>query len=333
MPSQSELKDIDIELLGNSFSQYLLLSCFSGGELWNDGTRPRPFRVKATNNVLHTRSIFRVEMNRHRTDIASWPLDRVENLAKLLFDWQGEHNVYAPISGFELWHEMDATKQIGRTLKSRDDWRRLWGGADAEAVEGEIRFQGGQLQQRVLTTPYLITPQDFRLTADSRGKGAGPDGKDLGADVDLIGPGSAYERWKETPEYQEWLEETKKWTITGSANSERDVKTELAKWQGEWENADYGRLVIDGERWSFHPKNGGESVSTIKIVEVTDKMTHVLLLSPGIDGKVHAIQTILRVDGDTLHNCGTIGSTRPTEFAYTPGCIYTQWKRVSNLPP
>jgi len=74
-------------------------------------------------------------------------------------------------------------------------------------------------------------------------------------------------------------------------------------------------------------------VSTIKIVEVTDKLTHVRLLNTGVDGKVRTIQTILRVDGDTLHNCGTIGSVRPTEFANKPGYIYTQWKRVSKPPP
>jgi hypothetical protein len=26
--------------------------------------------------------------------------------------------------------------------------------------------------------------------------------------VDLVGPGEAYERWKKTAEYQQWLEET-----------------------------------------------------------------------------------------------------------------------------
>ena len=35
-----------------------------------------------------------------------------------------------------------------------------------------------------------------------------PDGKDLGADVDLVGPGAAYERWKKTLEYQQWLKDT-----------------------------------------------------------------------------------------------------------------------------
>ena len=54
-----------------------------------------------------------------------------------------------------------------------------------------------------------ITPEDFRLRSNSAGHRAGPGGKDLGADVDLVGPGPAYERWKKTPEYQRWLKDTK----------------------------------------------------------------------------------------------------------------------------
>jgi hypothetical protein len=39
-------------------------------------------------------------------------------------------------------------------------------------------------------------------------EGALPGGKDLGADVDLVGPGEAYERWHKTPAYQDWLKQT-----------------------------------------------------------------------------------------------------------------------------
>ena len=51
---------------------------------------------------------------------------------------------------------------------------------------------------------------------DAAGKGAGPDGKDLGAD----GPGrsrSGLERWKQTPEYQRWLKDTIQEPAVGSA--------------------------------------------------------------------------------------------------------------------
>jgi hypothetical protein len=46
------------------------------------------------------------------------------------------------------------------------------------------------------------------VSSDSPGYRAGKDGKDLGADVDLVGPGPAYERWKKTPAYQQWLKDT-----------------------------------------------------------------------------------------------------------------------------
>ena len=36
---------------------------------------------------------------------------------------------------------------------------------------------------------------DFRLAPGSPGKDDGKDGKDLGADVDLVGPGHACEKW------------------------------------------------------------------------------------------------------------------------------------------
>jgi len=185
---------------------------------------------------------------------------------------------------------------------------------------------------RIYVAPDQITPQDFRLRPDSAGYRAGKDGKDLGADVDLVGPGPAYERWRKTPEYQQWLKESGQKVAAAKAGDD-DAKRELAKWQGEWENSDHGRLIIKGDRWSWHPQEGPEVVSTIKIVEVTDKMTHVLLLNTGLDAKVRTIQAILRVDGDTLHNSGTIGSIRPTEFAQKTGYLYVQWKRVSKPPP
>jgi formylglycine-generating enzyme required for sulfatase activity len=333
MPSQSDLNDIEIEFLGNSFAQHLLLSCFSGGELWNDGTKPRPFRVKAENNVLRTRSIFRIEMNKYRTDLASWPLNRVEGLANSILDWQGEHNLYLPTSGYELWSHTEGTQRFGQTERSRAEWRKVWGAKDANGLEGDIRFQGGPLQQRVLATPYLITPPDFRLAADSAGKGAGRDGKDLGADVDLIGPGAAYERWQRTTDYHQWLQETQQMTTAEAARRDPNVASrEIAKWQGEWEHADYGRLVVRGNRYSLRSVEGPEVICTIQVLEVTDEASHVLLTHTEPDGKVRTAQAIVRLEGDTLHNCSTIGSIRPTEFKNKPGYLYTQWKRVIQQP-
>jgi hypothetical protein len=75
-------------------------------------------------------------------------------------------------------------------------------------LQGQIRFQGGAPLSRLERAPDELTPDDFRLIEGSAGYRAGPDGKDLGADVDLVGPGTAYERWKQSPDYQRWLEDT-----------------------------------------------------------------------------------------------------------------------------
>jgi hypothetical protein len=50
-------------------------------------------------------------------------------------------------------------------------------------------------------------PEEFRLRPDSAGYRAAKNGRDLGADLNLVGLGKAYERWKKTPEYQQWLKD------------------------------------------------------------------------------------------------------------------------------
>ncbi len=70
-----------------------------------------------------------------------------------------------------------------------------------------MQYQAPGTFGRAFNEPDQMTPFEFRLHPKSPGKGAAKDGRDLGADVDLVGPGEAYERWKKTPQYQEWLKE------------------------------------------------------------------------------------------------------------------------------
>jgi hypothetical protein len=72
------------------------------------------------------------------------------------------------------------------------------------------RFAGGDLLERLEKDPLSLTAADFRLEKGSPGQGAGPDGKDLGADVDRVGPGEPYKRWKTTPDYRQWLMDTQR---------------------------------------------------------------------------------------------------------------------------
>src|SRR5262249_16756936 len=68
-------------------------------------------------------------------------------------------------------------------------------------------YQGGNVLEKAKLSPEKVTPEDFRLRSDSAGYKAGKDGKDLGADIDIVGPGAAYERWKKTPDYRQWLKQ------------------------------------------------------------------------------------------------------------------------------
>jgi hypothetical protein len=63
-----------------------------------------------------------------------------------------------------------------------------------------------RLIHRDTRRPAELRVEDFRLKPGSPGQGAGEEGRDLGADVSLVGPGPAYDYWRKTPKYQEWLQ-------------------------------------------------------------------------------------------------------------------------------
>jgi len=138
------------------------------------------------------------------------PLVREAEQAKALLpaivDWRGEWNLL-PSSTKLLEIKWDAGERIAEPLTDLADWNRFWKLTKSGSLQGSIRCQGGNLWERAKTDSERITAEDFRLRPDSAGYRAGPDGKDLGADVDLVGPGEAYERWKKTPEYDAWRQE------------------------------------------------------------------------------------------------------------------------------
>ena len=147
-------------------------------------------------------------------------LDEVKALLPRLLEWREEKNLYRSRGAF-LQVRTDAYTDI---ICDRDlgEWNRFWGSRYTGSLLGVIRYKGGERQRigiryreghlytKVQFSPEKLTPRDFILRPGSAGYRAGPDGKDLGADIDLVGLGEAYERWKETPEYQEWQRETRK---------------------------------------------------------------------------------------------------------------------------
>lgn len=138
-----------------------------------------------------------------------------EKVLKQMVGWQDHGNLYSSPEGSELlklWLEKKPNERpsvrLTAPVTTLADWKGFWGLEKLDSTRGQAKYLGGNLATKAKLTPELLTPNDFRLRPDSAGYKAGKDGKDLGADVDLVGPGPAYERWKKTPEYQQWLKDT-----------------------------------------------------------------------------------------------------------------------------
>ncbi len=167
-------------------------------------------------------------------------LDEVKAQLPRLLQWREEKNLYRSRGAF-LQVKADAYTD---TICDHDlgEWNRFWGLRYTGSLLGVIRYKGagrdkggyreGNLYTKVQFSPEKLTPRDFRLRPGSAGYQAGPDGKDLGADIDLVGPGEAYERWKQTPEYQEWQKETReliKAAVADQSEAEAVSETETVE--------------------------------------------------------------------------------------------------------
>jgi hypothetical protein len=164
----------------------------------------------ATSNVFEVRTCaFLIEpLDLYRAS-AKW--DTWEDAEKIFAPVLGlreQGNVYSP-SGLSIAWRSSAGAIQPPAASGTLEWERFWELKNTGSREGQIRLNGGDLFAKMTAHgAEQITPADFRLRSDSAGYRAGPDGKDLGANVELVGPGPAYERWKKTPEYQQWLKET-----------------------------------------------------------------------------------------------------------------------------
>jgi hypothetical protein len=105
-----------------------------------------------------------------------------------LVGWTEECNIY----------EVRRSYTNLATIEHVKDWEQLWKVARSGSLQGTLRFKLG--------APFgpNLPPESFRLQKESLGQAATKDGRDLGADVDLVGPGPAYERWKNSAGYETW---------------------------------------------------------------------------------------------------------------------------------
>jgi Protein kinase domain len=167
----------------------------------------KPIRVDATANIFGGTSAFQFgQCPQFLAKNKALAPGEAEAMLLRLLTWRDDRNLYARGGSSLSWGPLGY--EAPRGPKNVADWKRFWGTPNADCLEGLIRYQGGNLLAKLMNTPEQLTPEDFRLRPDSAGYRAGKDGKNLGADIDLVGPGPAYERWKKTPEYQQWRKDT-----------------------------------------------------------------------------------------------------------------------------
>ena len=204
--------------------------------LWPRIDEPAPksrnkIRVQASGNLYDTSHCFLGFMD-PRPLKSSWEPSQAQDWFERQFAWQEQESLYSSSKPFAAI-ERDTSQKLLEVYPDLAVWKAACRLENSNLKSGTVRFEGGDIQSRLSEQPLQLVPQDFRLRPDSVGYQAGPDGKDLGADVDLVGPGAAYERWKRMPEYQEWLKITRQ-TVDGTAAESPDGGIVPDRRAAEW---------------------------------------------------------------------------------------------------
>jgi serine/threonine protein kinase len=198
-------------VVGNT-TAFFNLHCVPDSKIKNSEAGLPPVRIESSSNVLSSReATLRFDQTPGYLINVERPLDAAAAAAILprLVSWNEQDSLYSHLDGnFLTYSVVDQRKPEYPRLVNLEEWRRFWNLPETNTQIGDVRFQGGDVWHLARTAPEQVTTKDFRLREDSPGYRAGKDGKNLGADVDLVGPGPAYERWRTTPDYEQWLVES-----------------------------------------------------------------------------------------------------------------------------
>ena len=139
------------------------------------------------------------------------PPQAIESL-RTLVQWQERRNVYGEGMRYaSLWLKVSGVWQhvpVAGDPATPQQWSTWWDLPVTSSDQGALRFARAGLRAYESEDSLALLPADFRLHETSAGYRAGPGGKDVGANVNLVGPGEPYERWKQTPNYQQWLKDS-----------------------------------------------------------------------------------------------------------------------------
>ncbi len=206
--SKSAVNDISIRVIHNTFvinlHPVIYFRLGASVKITGASQQHQPVTIDLYSNIFQARNI--IWLHQLTTENAIEPV-KAEAALRVLVAWR-EHQNLESLGGVYLASTVAEEEPDAQRFRNRTEWDRFWGSEHTGVRDGQVRYQGGNLQARLASEPEKLGPEDFRLRPDSAGYRAGEDGKDLGAHIDLVGPGPAYERWQKTPAYQQWLKDT-----------------------------------------------------------------------------------------------------------------------------
>jgi uncharacterized protein (TIGR03067 family) len=103
---------------------------------------------------------------------------------------------------------------------------------------------------------------------------------------------------------------------------------ELARWGGDWEAEGKSWMKFTGNRWSAGTPTFGPLSGTVHVIEIRGQLVLTDLAVEEGPVKGQTCRAIFRLEGDTLHYCGTYTADRPTEFKSIGDCYAGVFKRV-----
>ncbi|MBA4063402.1 MAG: hypothetical protein C0501_06755 [Isosphaera sp.] len=106
----------------------------------------------------------------------------------------------------------------------------------------------------------------------------------------------------------------------GDGPFERYIRTrlrgraELGRWAGSWRSAAGDAVRVVRNRWFESPRVGGPCEAYVKVADVREGLALADLEFRDGEHRGRTCRAIVRLDGDTLHFCGTFDDPRPSVF-------------------
>ena len=185
----------DLRLSQNSFAGGCLAAYRSQT---NTSSQPKPaLRIQATDNVFDVRS-FLIDPSSDKTALSTNHIQ-----------WQGQHNAFSTSPSLSV----DLPRRNNRVDNPNQlwDWKNILGSSINVSVHGDIVYSSSKHPFEQITSGnyHELSPEIFHVVAIRKRRGRRLKAnalKQLGAVTSTVGPGRAYELFKQSDAYQEWAE-------------------------------------------------------------------------------------------------------------------------------